>query len=131
MKREEQTIYEMIGGDETFRRLVETFYAKVEADSSLREVFPEDLGPGKQWQYLFLRQLFGGPTEYSQKRGHPRLRMRHAPFSIDRDASDRWLSHMLASIDEVGIEEPARSVMRDYFSRAAAHMVNTFSPGNE
>jgi hemoglobin len=91
-------------------------------------MFPDDLAPGKEWQYLFLAQYFGGPARYIEQRGHPRLRMRHAPFPIDQRAADAWLGHMLAAIDEVGIAEPARSAMRDYFQRAAPFMVNTHHP---
>lgn len=130
MTNEPQSIYAQIGGDETFRRLVDDFYARIEADKDLRRMFPTDLEPGKRWQFLFLTQYFGGPTRYAQERGHPRLRMRHAPFAIDPKARDRWLGHMLAAIDAVGIEEPARGAMRAYFERAAAHMVNVAVPNN-
>jgi hemoglobin len=120
----EQSIYEMVGGDATFEKLVDIFYQKVEADELLRPMFPEDLEPGKRWQYLFLTQFFGGPARYQQERGHPRLRMRHMPFPINQAARDHWLAHMLAAIDEVGIPEPARSEMRDYFERGSAFMIN-------
>lgn len=126
---EQKTIYELVGGDETFLRLVDSFYTRVEADPLLRPMFPADLGPGKRRQYLFIRQYFGGPTEYAELRGHPRLRMRHAPFPIDQEARDAWLAHMLAAIDEVGIAEPARCIMREYFERAATHMINNNTGG--
>ena len=87
-------------------------------------MFPDDMEPGKRWQFLFLTQFFGGPTRYADERGHPKMRVRHFPFAIDRDARDRWLSHMLAAIDVIGIDEPARGLMRDYFERASAHMQN-------
>ena len=125
---EETTIYEIVSGDETFQRLVDVFYERVEKDKFLRSMFPEDLEPGKKWQFLFLTQYFGGPTRYIQERGHPRLRMRHMPFSIDQEARDHWLGHMLVAIDEVGIEEPARSVMREYFERGSAFMINRYAP---
>jgi hemoglobin len=131
MTREEPTVYEMIGGDATFQRLVDLFYAKVEADDRLRSLFPDDLEPGKRRQFLFLVQLFGGPARYQQERGHPRLRMRHAPFAIDREARDAWVAHMLAAIDETGIEEPARGIMRNYFENAATHMINVYAPTDE
>lgn len=123
-----QTIFELAGGEPAIRQLVERFYARVEADEHLRPIFPDDLEPGKRWQYLFLMQYFGGPAQYAAERGHPRLRMRHAPFPIDDAARARWLAHMLASIDEVGIPEPARSAMRQYFQKAAAFMVNRVQP---
>lgn len=121
---QERTIYELVGGEDTFRRLVDAFYARVEADPELRPMFPADMEEGKRAQFLFLSQFFGGPTTYSEERGHPRLRMRHAPFMIDRTAREHWLSHMLAALDEVGIEEPIRSTMTDYFERASTHMIN-------
>lgn len=118
------SVYELAGGEEIFRKLVDIFYGKIEQDSYLRGMFPEDLEPGKHWQLIFLVQFFGGPTQYHVERGHPRLRMRHAPFPIDQKARDRWLEHMLASIDEAGINEPARSMMHQYFERASTHMIN-------
>ena len=114
----------MVGGEPTFRRLVDLFYAKVEADPILRPLFPDDMEPGKRWQYLFLMQLFGGDTSYSVERGHPRLRMRHMPFVIDQRARDHWVQHMMASVDELGIVDPARAEMQKYFENAATHMIN-------
>lgn len=124
MVREDLNIYEFVGGEATFHRLVEVFYAAVETDPLLRPMFPEDLAPGKQWQKLFLVQYFGGPAQYLLERGHPRLRMRHAPFPVDLAARDAWLNHMLNAIDQVGITEPARSIMREYFERGSAFMIN-------
>jgi hemoglobin len=109
---------------ETFRRLVDAFYRRVEADPVLRPVFPEDMEGNKRPQYLFLAQFFGGPTTYSEERGHPRLRMRHFPFAIDQQARDHWLKNMLDAIEEVGIEEPMRSEMTDYFERGSTFMIN-------
>ncbi|MCC6905572.1 MAG: globin [Anaerolineae bacterium] len=119
-----QTVYEQLGGDEPFRRLVDCFYARVERDPVLRPVFPDDLEPGKEWQFLFLTQYWGGPARYQVERGHPRLRMRHMPFVIGEAERDAWLGHMLAAVDEVGIPEPVRSQMREYFTHAASVMVN-------
>ncbi|NDJ61907.1 MAG: globin [Chloroflexi bacterium] len=124
MQNHEQTIYAQVGGAATFKRLVAVFYAKIEADTELRPMFPDDLEPGKRWQELFLAQFFGGPNQYQVERGHPRLRMRHMPFPIDQAARNRWLQHMLDAVDEVGIEEPARTMMRSYFERASLHMIN-------
>ncbi|NJN15892.1 MAG: globin [Oscillochloris sp.] len=124
----EPTIYAQVGGEPTFRRLVDVFYALVEADPLLRPLFPADLEPGKEHQRLFLIQYFGGPTSYNQLRGHPRLRMRHAPFSIGPAERDAWLNHMLAAIDEVGIADPARTTMREYFQNAAGAMMNRMLP---
>ncbi len=123
---EDQTIYEMVGGEATFKQLVDVFYAKVEADEALRAIFPDDLEPGKRWQQLFLIQFFGGPPDYAAQRGHPRLRMRHGPYPINEAMKTAWLGHMLAAIDEVGIAEPMREMMRSYFERAADHMINRY-----
>jgi hemoglobin len=120
------TLYERVGGMPTFERLVDDFYARVAQDPLLRPMFPDDLEPGKRWQRLFLAQYFGGPTEYDGERGHPRLRMRHMPFPIDRAAQQAWLGHMLAAIDAAGIAEPMRSEMRAYFERGSEFMINRF-----
>ena len=126
MSENQQTLYELIGGEATFRRLVDTFYAKVEADDVLRAIFPEDLESGKEYQFLFLMQYWGGPIRYSEERGHPRLRMRHSPYAITEDLRDRWVQYMLEAIDEVGIQEPARSQMREYFEQGATFMINRY-----
>jgi len=119
-----QTVYDQIGGDETFRRLVDAFYARVEQDPILRPLFPADLGPGKENQFLFLAQFWGGPARYETQRGHPRLRMRHAPFKIGQAERDAWVGNMLAAIDEAGIPEPARAQMIEYFEKGATFMIN-------
>ncbi len=118
------SLYTRIGGDATLRRLVDTFYRRIEADALLRPLFPADLAPGKEGQFLFLTQYFGGPQRYTEQRGRPFLRMRHMPFAIGLAERDAWVGHMLAAIDEVGIPEPDRAVMREYFERAATFMIN-------
>lgn len=124
---ERQTVYEQIGGDETFHRLVDTFYARVERDPLLRPLFPKDMTQGKEHQFLFLTQYWGGPARYDALRGHPRLKMRHAPFKIGQAERDAWLGHMLAAIEEVGIAEPSRTQLIEYFQNAATFMIN--APG--
>lgn len=124
----EHSLYELVGGDATFRRLVKAFYRRIDADPVLRPMFPDDLEESEHWQYLFLVQFFGGPAQYAEQRGHPRLRMRHAPFVIDQEARDHWLANMIAALDDVGIEEPMRSMMTDYFERASTHMINKDAP---
>ena len=111
-------------GDEGFRRLVEAFYRRVEADPELRAIFPADLSNGRERQYLFLRQFFGGPADYSRLHGAPMLRRRHFPFPITREARDAWLGHMLEAIDEVAIPEPHASLLREYFQRFSLEMIN-------
>ena len=124
------SIYEQFGGEEAFQLLVENFYHKIDQDESLRSMFPEDLKPAIRRLTLFLIQLFGGPTTYSQERGHPRLRLRHAPFPITAAASQRWLTHMLNALDETTRHDPtverqfASMQIRQYFERATGHLVN-------
>src|SRR5690606_10812010 len=79
-------------------------------DEVLRPMFPDDMEPGKRWQFLFLSQFFGGPTDYGAERGHPRLRMRHMPCVIDNTARDRRLTQMLEAVIEVSHDEPIGSV---------------------
>ena len=128
MSEEEKPIYELIGGAKTLWKMVDIFYTKLADDAQLSQMFPDDLEPGKRWQFLFLSQFFGGPNTYMQERGHPRLRMRHAPFRIDQQARDLWLQYMIEAMDEVGIGEPAYSEMRRYFERASHHMINAYLP---
>ncbi len=117
-------VYELVGGEDTFRRLVHAFYGRVYADPHLRPLFPDDRTGAEDRLTLFLMQYFGGPTTYSQQRGHPRLRMRHFPFAIGQAERDAWLGHMLAALDEVGVTAPALPAMRDYFEYAATFMIN-------
>jgi hemoglobin len=119
-----ETVYERLGGDPTFRKLVDTFYERLEQDDLLREMFPEDLEPGKEAQFLFLTQYWGGPPRYNAQKGHPRLRMRHAPYPITEEGARRWFEHMVAAMDEVGIPEPIYTQMVEYFERGAYFMVN-------
>lgn len=129
MQPSQFSIYEQVGGEETIRVLVDHFYARVERDPVLRPLFPDDMTEGKRWQFMFLCQFFGGPPMYAGERGQPRLRMRHNPFAIGRAERDAWLTHMLAAVDETGIEEPMRTVMRDYFVRSSEHMINQGEEG--
>ena len=117
-----------VGGEEFFRRLVDDFYARVEVDPLLRPLFPPSLAEGKERQFLFLCQVFGGPPRYSALHGHPRLRARHLPFPIGRRERDRWLGHMLASLEVERPSEPAATTLRDYFARASLFMVNRDDP---
>lgn len=124
-EREETTFYEQVGGHDTFQRLVRAFYAGVAGDPVLRPMYPEeDLGPAEERLRLFLEQYWGGPTTYSDTRGHPRLRMRHAPFRVDADARDRWLLHMRTAVDSLGLAPLHQAQLWDYLERAAQFMVN-------
>jgi hemoglobin len=122
------TLYEQVGGSDTFFRLVDTFYELVRLDERLKVMFPEDLDGPKERLALFLIQYFGGPSTYSEQRGHPRLRMRHVPFAIGIDERDRWVRHMLRAIDLVGIAEPMRSQIEEYIVNTATFMINTVPP---
>ncbi|MBA8815945.1 hemoglobin [Microbacterium halimionae] len=123
------SFYEQIGGRPTFAKLVDVFYDGVANDEVLEPMYPEaDLGPAKERLLLFLEQYWGGPTTYSQERGHPRLRMRHAGFHINPDARDRWLAHMRKAVDELGLSPLHEATLWDYLQRAALAMVNTFEP---
>jgi hemoglobin len=125
MSEPSPTLYDQIGGLETFRRLVDAFYRGVEYDPILRPMYPDDLTESRERLALFLAQYFGGPGTYSEQRGHPRLRMRHLPFPIDAAARDAWLTHMRAAVEAVAPPEPARSVMLAYFQQVADFLVNT------
>lgn len=120
------SFYTTVGGHETFVRLVEAFYAGVADDPVLRPLYPEeDLGPAAERLNLFLEQYWGGPTTYSDTRGHPRLRMRHAPYKVDPDARDRWLAHMRAAVETLGLAPLPKAELWDYLERAAHSLVNT------
>jgi hemoglobin len=123
---QEQTFYEQVGGEDTFRRLVHRFYEGVAGDPVLRPMYPEeDLGPAEERLTLFLMQYWGGPTTYGERRGHPRLRMRHVPFTVDRAAHDAWLKHMRDALDELALPEEHDRTMWKYLTYAAATMINT------
>ncbi|HVL63404.1 MAG TPA: globin [Microbacterium sp.] len=123
------SFYDEIGGHDTFVKLAKAFYRGVATDSVLRPMYPEeDLGPAEDRLRLFLEQYWGGPTTYSQERGHPRLRMRHASFHVNPDARDRWLSHMRAAVEELQLSPLHEATLWDYLQRAAHAMVNTFEP---
>lgn len=120
------TFYDEIGGEATITAIVARFYAGVAEDAFLRALYPEDdLGPAEERFRLFLMQYWGGPTTYSDTRGHPRLRMRHAPFAVTPDARDAWLGHFRDALDEVGLTPEQDHEFWSYVQRAADFMVNT------
>ena len=122
-----QSFYDQVGGQETFRKLVHEFYRGVAQDPDLRAMYPEeDLGPAEDRLRMFLEQYWGGPTTYSDERGHPRLRMRHGPFKVTPLQRDRWLTHMMAAVDTLELPPANELLLRDYLERAAHSMVNTF-----
>jgi hemoglobin len=120
------TFYDAIGGEETFRRLVGAFYAGVADDPVLRPLYPEeDLGPAADRLRMFLIQYWGGPTTYSQYRGHPRLRMRHARFAINVAARDAWLTRMRAALDTLELPPAYEQTLWNYLVAAAESLRNT------
>ena len=122
---EETSFFDAIGGEPTFRRLVTRFYEGVADDPLLRPMYPEqDLGPATERLTLFLMQYWGGPNTYSATRGHPRLRMRHAPFKVDVIARDAWLKHMRDAVDSLDLPEDQHKTLWEYLERAAYFMVN-------
>ena len=124
------TYYDAVGGAETFRRLVHTFYAAVPQEPLLHALYPEDdLGPAEERLRMFLEQYWGGPHTYQDLRGHPRLRMRHAPFRIGPAERDAWLRLMRASMDSLQLSPDADEILWRYLTMAAASLVNV--PGDE
>jgi hemoglobin len=126
----ETTPFAAMGGAEFFEALVHHFYQGVASDPVLRAMYPEDdLAPAERRLRLFLTQYWGGPTTYSDERGHPRLRMRHNPYVIDDGARDRWLDHMRAALDltmaETGLDPAWEQELWRYLVGAAIAMVNT------
>ena len=120
-------LFEAVGGSPTFALLAKKFYEGVAGDEILKPMYPEeDLGPAEERLRMFLEQYWGGPSTYQELRGHPRLRMRHAPFKINPEARDRWLLHMRAAVDSLGLAPLHEAELWDYLQRAAYAMLNTF-----
>ncbi|WP_310741237.1 globin [Microbispora sp. H10670] len=123
----EQTLsfYEMVGGEDAFRRLVHRFYEGVAEDPLLRPLYPEeDLTGAEERLRLFLIQYWGGPKTYSEQRGHPRLRMRHMPFVIGEAERDAWLRHMGDAVRSLELPPERESELWDYLVYAAHSLVN-------
>ena len=121
---QEQDVYGRLGAD-GFARLVGAFYRRVRGDDVIGPMYPEaDLAGAEERLGLFLIQRFGGPMTYSQSRGHPRLRMRHAPFAVDRRARDRWVELMDAAMAEADVPPDVAPVLRKYFADTATFMMN-------
>lgn len=136
MRRNEQmTFYEAVGGEETFRRLVHRFYQGVAEDPLLRPIYPEeDLSGAEERLRMFLVQYWGGPRTYSERRGHPRLRMRHAPFRVGEAEREAWLRHMREALDELQLSEDYDRRLWEYLTYAASTLVNateTTGPDNQ
>jgi hemoglobin len=123
------SITDLAGGLDAFIRLVDAFYVHVRRDEVLLPMYPDDLEPGKRHLALFLAQYFGETDLYSAQRGHPRLRMRHAPFPIDLDAASRWATHMLAAVSEQSFPKEVQAALEEYVFRATPTLINQRTPG--
>ena len=118
-------LYEEMGGHQTFEQLVSHFYALVSVDPVLRPMYPDDDMKGAAERLLmFLEQYWGGPHTYSEQRGHPRLRMRHAPFHISEVERDAWLRNMKSAVDELEMQPDLKQQLWNYMLMAANSMVN-------
>lgn len=121
-----QTFYDEIGGMDTIAQVVKVFYEGVAHDEVLKPMYPDDDMDGAEERLrLFLAQYWGGPTTYSDNRGHPRLRMRHVPYPVTPEARDRWLLHFKAGLDTVELSEEQYDQFWDYAVRVAEFMINT------
>ena len=119
------SFFDAVGGEETFTKLVHAFYQGVAEDPVLRPLYPEDdLGPAEERFRLFLMQYWGGPRTYSEERGHPRLRMRHAPFSIGPRERDAWLARMRDALDTLDLPAPLEQELWSYLYQSAFAMIN-------
>jgi hemoglobin len=118
------SLYERVGGEQFFSALVERFYAGVADDPVLRPLYPRDLAEPREHLRLFLIQYWGGPATYSEQRGHPRLRMRHAPFAIGLAERDAWLTHMLAAVRAGGLPPEDEEELASYFRTTATQLIN-------
>ena len=117
-------MYERVGGERFFVDLIDRFYEGVAADPVLRPLYPEDLSDSKRHLRMFLEQYWGGPTAYQEERGHPRLRMRHAPFVIGRLERDAWLRHMRGAVEAAGLPPEDAGELTAYFEMAATQLMN-------
>ena len=128
----EPTFYDAIGGYPTIAKIVARFYAGVAEDEVLRPLYPEqDLSGAEDRLRMFLVQYWGGPRTYQEQRGHPRLRMRHAPFAVTPRAKEHWLLHFRAGLDEAGLSPEHDAQFWDYVTHAAQFMVNTLEESPE
>ena len=121
------SLFEEVGGSQFFDQLVNRFYEGVATDDVLLPLYPEqsDLSGAKERLTLFLQQYWGGPTTYSDERGHPRLRQRHFPFRIGERERDRWMVHMMAAVDELSPNETVHQQLMEYMAMASTAMINS------
>ncbi len=117
------SIYENLG-EANIKKMATLFYESIANDEIIRPMYPKELAPAEDRLFLFLVQVFGGPTTYSDKRGHPRLRRRHFPYAIDVEARNRWMKHMKKAMAEIEMSPELNTQILEYFERAATHMMN-------
>ncbi|NBX35656.1 MAG: globin [Planctomycetes bacterium] len=117
-------LYGRLGAD-AFWRIARAFYGRIERDALLRPIFPADLEEPIRNQAEFLIQYFGGPQAYSERKGHPRLRMRHAPYAIGLAERNAWVAAMEGALDDAAIPEPDRTLMQRYFAHTATFLMNS------
>ena len=118
------SFFELAGGREGIAALVDAFYDRVAADDGIRPVYPADLAPGREKLKLFFEQWFGGPEVYSERYGHPRLRLRHFPYVIDERHAGLWLKHMREAMIAHGLPREAIDQLFEKLAPLAKHMVN-------
>lgn len=117
-------LYSLIGED-GFTRLVAAFYRRVPTDDILGPLYPQqDFQGAEERLRMFLIMRFGGPQKYMEKRGHPRLRMRHAPFPVTPAARDRWIELMEAALAETRLPPQAEALLRPFFHEAGTFLIN-------
>ena len=122
-----ETVYHRVGGSEWFYQLLEFFYEDVIRRDEIRDLYPDDLTDSKKNTADFLIQYWGGPSSYSERRGHPRLRMRHAPYAIGEYQKESWLASMRFALDQMQPAKEINEAMTEYFLMAADHMKNVIS----
>ncbi|WP_186445804.1 globin domain-containing protein [Paenibacillus cremeus] len=120
-----KTIYEALGGPEGIRSLVEAFYPKVQQEPLLGPLFPEDITPVIEKQYLFLSQFFGGPPLYSEQYGHPMMRARHMPFPVTVERAEAWLGCMSRALAETVSDPELRAAVLERLKGPAYHFINS------
>ncbi|SDE01653.1 hemoglobin [Paenibacillus sp. UNCCL117] len=124
-QEQEKTFYELLGGAEGIRRIVESFYPKVQAHPLLGPLFPEDITPVMEKQYMFLSQFFGGPPLFSEQHGHPMMRARHLPFPITEERAKAWLGCMAQALEEVGLDRRLQQAALERLKGPAYHFINS------
>jgi hemoglobin len=122
--KDDASLFLRVGGEPFFVDLVERFYQRVVEDDVLRPLYPDDLNPGKANLAAFFSQYWGGPSTYSDTRGHPRLRMRHVSFSIGMEERNAWVNHMQEAVSESNITDQDKVLLIEYFAMAASSLIN-------